>query len=309
MSQREETLAGIAKAIEESGFQTGEQAEASEWNSFEDEAETEDETDETPTAETPAESEPSTAEPQAEEPTPETDDGTGEEAPTSYWGVDLTGIPPEKRAEVIAHFEQQDSRIQKLQERLTKEPETPETPPTPDEPEEITDEDLLRAVGYDPELVSAEDAAPILKLARSQLDLEAKVEALTTQSTTNAVEQQWNSALDDLEATYGKLPFERIQVLRFALEEGLTSPFETYYRITAPIQKEVGDAAQAARREALKNESVGGLKPRSSTAGDKVITKGMSVREAVAVAAKNAEKTTKLSWREALSKRKGSSEE
>jgi hypothetical protein len=300
------TREGIAAALAETKFGTEEDAVEASWDSFEAEA-SEAETEEAPAA-TPGEP-PSKAE--SEETTDESEaaaSGT-DEVPEVYWGTDLTGIPAEKRAELIAHFEQQDSTIKKLQGKvaaLSQRDESAEEPETPAaEEEEITDEALLRAAGLDPEAFETQQAAPmVLPILRRTLALEDKVDSVLERSQASDTERAWNSALDELEASYGKLGFDRVDVLKYAVAEKVGSPYEVYFKLSAPIKREIDQAASIARREALKKEASGGVKPRSNAAGEPVIPKGTSLRDAVKLAAKAAEKETKLSWREAVKRRR-----
>jgi hypothetical protein len=233
----------------------------------------------------------------------DSDDGAAEgettaDVPTEYWGVDLSDIPVERRAEIIAHFEQQDSTIHKLQDKLSAPPE--ETPPVEEtEEEEISDEDLLKAAGYDPE--DEFQARQVLPLLRQQLALEDTVETLQRSVQGREVETQWNGALDGLEAQYGKLPGSREAILREAVAQGYRTPYEAYFRLAAPARKEVEDAAAKARRELAKKTEGKAPKPRTGS-GDietPAVSKEMSLRDAVAAAAKNASKKTGFSWREA----------
>ena len=228
--------------------------------------------------------------------------GTEEEPPTSYWGVDLSDIPAEKRAEVIAHFEQQDSTIRKLQDRLSA-PEEPAPPAASDDVDldDVSDEDLLRAAGYDPEDFEVQSSAKfIVPQLRSQLALEDSVARLQQQVAGREAETTWNKQLDDLEATYGKLPGDRVAVLQEAVRQGYSTPFETYFRLQAPVRREVESAAAAARRESQKREQGASPKPRGGDVDPTPISKDMSLRDAVAASMKAASKKTGLSWKKAV---------
>jgi len=296
------TREGIAAALAETKFPTEETAVDDGWDSFEAEpsaTETVEAPDATP-GEPPSKVEAQEPEVPAEPATPAAD------VPEVYWGTDLTGIPAERRAEIIAHLEQQDSTIQKLQGRIAalSQPDESATPVTPDEAEEVSDEALLRAAGLDPEdFATQQNAVVILPILRRTLALEDKVDEVLKNSQYNETEKAWNSALDELEGSYGKLPFGRVDVLKYAVAEKLASPYEAYFKLTAPIKREVEQAAAIARRETLKKEAAAGVKPRSNAAGEPLIKKGTSLRDAVAQAAKAAERETKLSWRDAVKRR------
>lgn len=247
---------------------------------------------------------PSTAEPpQASESASETPEGTDEELPDSYWGVDLTGIPVEQKRELLAHLQQQDGTIRKLQAKLSEPLEV--APAEEAEPDEVTDAQLLEAVGIDPEDFNIPDAfkAAAVKMARNQLALEDQVARLNSVEAGRTMETQWNRELDKLEATYGDLPGTREEVLRYALKEDVLTPADLYFQLTAPVKREVESLAAKARREAGKREQSAGVKPRSSSAEPAPVQPGMSLRDAVKSAAQAAQKETGMSWKSALKRR------
>lgn len=283
-----DTSAAIAAALEASKYSDDESAEVidasyDELDDVDSEGETPSTDQESQASETEAEgAESTTAEPPAD----------------SYWGTDLTGIPDEKRAEIIAHFESQDSTIRKLQERLAT-PVAPEAPAT-EETAEPTDDELLAALGLDPEDFQTQAMkAPLVLMARNQLALEDQVTQLRSVESGRAVENQWTKTLDELEASYGKLPGTREQQLRYAGEENISSPADLYFKLSAPIKREVDDLAAKARKEAEKKVQGAAVRPRSSSAEAPAVTPGMSMREAVAQAAKAAQKETGMSWKRA----------
>lgn len=224
--------------------------------------------------------------------------------PDVYWGTDLTGLSDEQKQAVIARFEQNESYIRTLQEQLNKEPERPARPEAP-EPVEVTDDDLLRAAGYDPEDIEVQQSRSfIVPLLRNQLALEERVEAQERYVAETQAETYWNQELDALEATYGKLPGDRLNVLKRAVDERIASPHELYFRLSAPARREVGDFVselrQKQQREAGQRDAGGQLRPTTAGATETGITKGMSLREATKVAAEEAAKETKLSWVDAV---------
>jgi hypothetical protein len=225
-----------------------------------------------------------------------------EEVADEFWGVDLSDIPVEARKAILAKLEQQEGTIHKLQQRVA-EVKAP-VAETPDPVEAPSDEDILRGLGLDPEnIYDPAQAAALLNMAKATMALEERVAEMTQADTTREVETAWNSELDQLESTYGKLPFTRIQVLQYAVEEGSPSPADAYFKLTAPVRKEVANAAAEARRATMKKEAQGGVRPTSGTGDVPSVTKGMSMRDAVAAAARAAEKETKLSWKDAVKRR------
>lgn len=293
--------AALAEALEESQFPTTDGEAAASWDEWD-----KDDGAPAPKAETASadEDEPSRDETPVSEAEPEADE-VQVELPDEYWGVSLEGIPDEAKKAVIDHFAQQDSTIQQLQARLAKEPEAPQELPA-DEPsaEDITDEALAIALGYDPEGYE-QPSQRELTMARSLIALEDKVESLVQKDVVNTVETQWNNQLNELEETYGKLPYDRVQILRYAIEENIASPYETYFKLSAPVKREVEQTVAEARRQAAKKAEAGGVHPRSSTGTAPVIDpKTTSLKDAVAIAMKESEKETGLSFKNIFGSKK-----
>jgi hypothetical protein len=230
---------------------------------------------------------------------------TESDVPEEVWGLDLTGIPAEKRAEIIKHIEGQEGYVHKLQEQLASVP-APAAAETQDE--EVSDEAILDALGIDPEVTDPATVRTLLTLGRTQLELESQLEKVATVQAGQQAETQWNRELDNLEATYGKMPGlkdasaqeSRAAQLRLAMSEGIASPYELYFKLTAPVKREAGAAAAAARRATSKQDAGGNLRPTTSGAKPPSITKDMSLREATAIAMAEAERETKFSWKRAL---------
>jgi hypothetical protein len=295
----------IAEALDESKFPVTETLE-SQLATFDTElAEDEDDevTDSTAPAETPSTAKvPSEASVTAEDEPPfTTEELETAEATDSYWGTDLTGIPVERKAALIRHLSQQDSTIQKLQAKLSEPLEV--APPTEADPsDEVSDAQLLAFYGIDPEDYSVPDVmkAALIKQGRNQLVLEDQVARLTNVETGRALETQWNAELDELESTYGKLPGSRAEVLRYALREEVVTPADLYFKLTAPIKRDVEGLVAKARREASKREQSGSVKPRSSSAASAPVQPGMTMRDAVKAAAMDAQKETGISWKNAV---------
>lgn len=293
MAVEADLRAALAEAVAESEFPTEEKLAADSWEAWDNEggavaAES--------AAAAGSEEQPSTEETPTDEQKPETEEAQ-DELPDEYWGVSLEGIPAEAKKVILDHFAQQDSTIQKLQARLAKPPEAP-APVVETVTGDITDDAIAAALGYDPEDPYSKPSPQELQLARTVIDLEDKVEALVQKDVVNTVQTQWNNQLDELEATHGKLPFDRVQVLRYAIEEGIASPFEAYFKLSAPVKREVEQTVAKVRREAAKKAEAGGVKPRSSAGESPVIDpKTTSLREATRLAMLEAEKDTGLSFR------------
>lgn len=236
--------------------------------------------------------------------------------PDNYWGTDLSGLSPDQKRAVIAAVDGQEGYIHKLQERLAKfeqDAAEPHAPVVTPEEEELADADILAALGFDPEYADEAAAKPMLALARTVIALEDTVDRLSTNEAVRDTETKWNGALDELEASYGKIlgsdgqPVQRVAILQEALAKGYASPFETYFQLTAPVKREVDSAVAAARRAAEKRAESGGLAPRSAAQGSVPVEKreGMSFRDMVGEAAKAAEKETGISWKQVVKTAKG----
>lgn len=307
-AQRQEMAGGIAEAIDETSFETDETEVNPADTEFDDEG------DLTPDPElvTPP-STPESTTPEGEEPEGEPEGEPQAETPEEYWGIRLEGVSAEKRAEIIAGLEQRDSTIHKLQEQMTalRTKEAEAEAPVAEEPEEIDDATLLQAAGYDPEDYEVQQNAKFLvPQLRRQLELEEQVESLAQARQVETVEQQWNASLDQLETEFGKIPFEREDVLRYAIDQQIASPYEAYFRIAAPARKEVSDALGALRRDVQKQVVTGGVKPQNRGGGgpSPALDPKMSLKDAVKAAAKDAQKETGLKWKDAARGRRSPKE-
>jgi hypothetical protein len=288
MATQAELRAALAEAVEDSGFPTDEKVAADSW---EGEPLAVEEAAPAAADEATLSKEEVPATPAA----PEADEVQGE-LPDEFWGTPLDGIPDEQKRAILERFEQAESTIHQLQAKLAVKPEEPEVAPAP-ESEEITDEAIALALGYDPDDPYSKPTDRELTLARTLIDLEDKVDGLIRKDEVTTVEAQWNGQLDELESTYGKLPGDRVQVLKYAIDEGIVSPFELYFRLTAPIKKEVDDVVTAARREAAKRAEAGGTKPRATSAGSLPIDASLSLRDATKLAMAEAEKETGFTFK------------
>lgn len=299
--QQQQMQAGIADALEETDFLN--EADPNDAQYDEDDTPAEEAESEAPVEqEAPASKDESTDE---EEPAEAPEEGTAVEAPTEYWGIDLEGVPAEKRAELIAGLEQRDSTIHKLQEQFAALRQQAEEAPVqePEPPEEVDDETLLQAAGFNPEYMPEEQKASTLFILRNQLRLEEQVEQLANARELETVQRSWDTTLDSLEAEHGAIPFARDEVLRYAVENRITDPESVYWRIAGPAKLEATKAIGAIKRDAEKRVASGNVRPRAGNAVPAPITpeeyKG-DLRGAVAAAAKQAQKETGMRWKDAL---------
>lgn len=217
--------------------------------------------DETTQDETPAEGE-------TETPAPAGDEGT-DEPPTEYFGQDLSGLPAEERAALIAQFQERDRHIQKLlreKAEAAKEGEKPtgsgDAEPSEDE---VTDSAILEALALDPSDDSP-GAKALVAMARMNLELQAEVKAMASKDEVRETERVWETALTALEKEYGSLPVDRIEVYKTAVDNGIADPESAYWRIMGPARQEVM-AEVKKRREAATAalaERKAPLKPKAS---------------------------------------------
>lgn len=228
----------------------------------------------------------------------EAQEGTDtEEPPTEYWGTSLEGLSAEQRAEVVAALEQRDSVIQQLQQKLAKEPEL--VAPPVEEAEEITDEDLMRALGVnldDP--MEVEYATKFtLPLARQQVALEDTVERLAATAQAQEASTFWNVELDKFESEYGKLPGDRVQVLNYAVSEGITHPEVLYWRLAAPGRKAVDQEVAKVRQKVAQKVATGQLRPTNTGTGPRTIdSKGKTLKEVIRESAVAAQEESGIKW-------------
>lgn len=232
------------------------------------------------------------------------DDVTDEDLPDVYWGTSLKGLSAEQKRGVIKALEQRDSTIQQLQAKLAVGPPAPPEDSVDDEPVEIADDDILRALGIDPEgdPFEVEQARKnTLPLARQIMHLEEVVGKITDTESIRDTATQWNSELDRLESEYGVLPGDRLQVLQYAANEKISNPEVLYLRLTAPGRKAVEAEIAKVRQTEAKKAAQGGVRPRSTAAGAKTVdTEGLSLRETVLAAAKSAQEETGKKWSDVL---------
>lgn len=178
----------------------------------------------------------------------EAHEGT-DEVPDSYFGLDLSGLEPERRLEIIGELKKRDDNIGKLlRGRPDETPQTEEVS-TDAAPTPATDEEILQALGLDPENPFDEQAAKVaVPLVRRQLEQEGMLAQLIEMQELNEIDRSWRSTLSSLEREFGALPTEldHDTVMEFAAENDIGSPVDAYWRIVGP--------GRAALTEALSKE-------------------------------------------------------
>jgi hypothetical protein len=211
-------------------------------------------------------------------------DGTGEDVPDEYFGVDLSGLSAEERASIIAGFQERDKFIQQLL-RNQAEPEAKADEGTSDD-EPATDDDLLKALGLDdPDDPYAENTAKVaLPLAKMVLQLQETVEGLQQQTTVQATERYWTDSLNELESKFGALPVSRDELFKLAADAGVAEPVDAYWRVMGPARQQVLAEVQK-RRDAetarLKKGTKGTVRPKDTASATEAPIKAKDVKDAM----------------------------
>lgn len=252
---------------------------------------TDEDTDPEAAAEAPASAE-EEAEEESEEVEAEAAAEEDDSVPKEWFGVDLSGFPSEKRAEIIEAFKEQDRYAQSLAQRLAekgKESEG-EAEAEPEEPEALDDDALMKMLGVDEDDpmydVKKEIQAPLARIIVEQQQVLQQVQARDE-------EQQfiawWESGLDEMEQQFGPLSIDREDLAQIALKEGLRTPQEAYARVALSGRKTVEDLVSKAKegvKEKAKKPKPATQRPRSDTAATKKPAKNMTPTEAAEAAAK-----------------------
>lgn len=211
------------------------------------------------------------------------EEGT-EDVPSEYFGIDLSGLEPKERLAIIEGFQKRDDYIGKL----LREQSTEDTKGSTEEAEElppISDEDILKELGIDPEDPYQEQAAKVaLPLVRAQLQQQATLAQLIEMQELAEIDRSWRTSLNGLEKEFGALPKEldHEKVMEFAAENGIGNPADAYWRLVGPSRMALTEAmkkAEAERARAAKR-SISTVKPRSTEAEDDAPLQGRNVKEA-----------------------------
>lgn len=217
-----------------------------------------------------------------------------EEPPTEYMGLDLSGIDSDRRAALIADLKENDKFIQRLiqrnkelEEQATSGPAEPQTQVKEAEP--ATDDEILAALGLDPEDPLAELQLPLArKLYEQQMEMQQMEQVMQAQ----AFYDHFNTVIDQLESTEGKLPDEvtRDDLLDYMAENNIPDPEAAYYRLVAPMKSRLANAISKEREEAkrLAKKRVTTKKAATEQTESKKPDKLLSPREAALAALKEA---------------------
>jgi len=159
------------------------------------------------------------------------------EALSEYFGLDLSGIPVEQSSSIVEELKKRDDFIGKL---LRKESEAPgvSTEVKDEKPPELTDEDILKALGLDPTNNPFDEqvARVTVPLVRKQVAQDAALASLIENQELMEIDKTWRAALSGMEKEFGSLPKEidADAVMEFAAKEGIANPMDAYWRIVGP---------------------------------------------------------------------------
>jgi len=241
---------------------------------------------------------------ESETPTEGTDD-----TPTEYFGVDLSFIEDAtERAKWIHEFQERDTFIsqllrdkaqgdgqggdkppaQKPAVESGRQPgtESQELAPQADKPD-LSDEALAQALGLDLEdPYDAKLAAIAVPLARQNLELQSKVEDLSSSDAVRETQAYWETSLDKLESQFGKLPVDHLKFYEFAADNGIAEPAAAYWQVVGPAKAEVMQAAQKKRVEVAEalaafKRQASGVRPSATVPGEDAGLQSKNTKDAV----------------------------
>lgn len=212
------------------------------------------------------------------------------EALSEYFGLDLSGIPVEQSSSIVEELKKRDDFIGKL---LRKESDSEANTETPDEekPPELTDEDILKALGLDPENNPFDEqvARVTVPLVRKQVAQDAALAALIENQELMEIDKTWRSALSAMEKEFGSLPKEidADSVMEFAAKENIANPMDAYWRIVGPGRALLSAAMKGVTEKELtdaKKQSAT-TRPNSSSAENEAPLESKTVKGATREAA------------------------
>ena len=223
--------------------------------------------------------------------------GSDADVPTEYFGVDLSFIEDSaERAKWIHEFQERDTFINQLLrdkaegEGQTKpepaQPQSQEPAPQADKPD-LSDEALAQALGLDLEdPYDAKLAAIAVPLARQNLELQSKVEDLSSSDAVRETQVYWETSLDKLESQFGKLPVDRLKFYEFAADNSIAEPADAYWRVVGPAKAEVMQAAQKKRVEVAEalaafKRQASGVRPSATVPGEDAGLQSKNTKDAV----------------------------
>jgi hypothetical protein len=212
----------------------------------------------------------------------------GTDVPDDYFGYKFPpDLTPEQRSEIFAELKKRDDTIGKLLRGKEKGEETP--PPPPPEPEPVSDEEILQALGLDPNDPFQETAAKaVIPLVRKQLEQENVLSQLIEMQELNEIDRSWRTSLSGLEREFGALPAEvtHDDVMEYAAEHNIGDPLSAYWQIVGPgrVAVESATTERMAKLRAAKAASAT-TRPGGSSVSEESPVEGKTTRAATREAA------------------------
>ena len=235
---------------------------------------------------------------ESQQPDPETDEDTDDEwpedVPESYMGIKLKGVvaPVAAKEHFTALKEQErvvNSRLAEIAEaRKNTKPETV-IPETPQAPEPLSVEAQLTALGMDPDVI---EQVGLMPLASKLLELDSSFNSSQEQAQASEWERNFHKELDSLEKDNGELPYERDDIVAYAMAEDIYNPRALYWDIAGPLREAANTALAkkvkaAETKVATVKKAVKGTR-RQSSKGTTGPVKFKNIADAMAAAKKAA---------------------
>jgi hypothetical protein len=167
------------------------------------------------------------------------------EIPDNYFGVDLNRIedPAVKQQtyEFLTNAEKAvNSRLRELAEQrkeLEKEQARQSLAPQPaPEPQQLSDEELMQAVGMDPSVLQFEGIGPsMLAMAKRLYQAENSLEQVSQESQAERWVRNFYDEFNGLQSQYGDLPYSRADLEAYAADRQLFTPDALYWTLKGPL--------------------------------------------------------------------------
>ena len=214
-----------------------------------------------------------------------------DDTPTEYFGLDLSDLEPNQRAAVIDELKKRDDHIGKLLRGKVADEEQAQPDPAPAPLAQASDEDILQALGLDPDNPFDEQAAKVaVPLVRKQLEQEAMLSQLIEMQELNDIDRTWRGTLGDLEKEFGVLPpgLDHEAIMEFAAENGINSPVAAYWQVMGPGRAALAEATKGERAKSLTGakRAASAVRPAPVSAEDEAPLESKTTKGATREAAK-----------------------
>jgi hypothetical protein len=240
------------------------------------------------------------------------------EPPESYFGLSLKDLDRDTAWAIIDRVSEQDKVIQQVQRdraelrKQLDEQGTSAPAPKTESPTELSDEDIMRAAGYDPDDpmydVVSSMVLPILKQVQP---LRNEVQELRQARELEEAALFWDGRLTALETEHGVIPgpdgkpMSHEDIFRYAAQNNLLDPDLAYHRMTAGGRQATSEAVLAEARALIerKREQGGTVRPRTGAPVKTTVVSGQdsdgkdrSLTDVIKEAARLAEQETGFKW-------------